>query len=154
MARLCPFACVFPVSVSWIINWSNISEERTKKVLSSFAGGWKTKLPRSRGKFVVTAKSLTWSSWGRGGIGLWRWRAAGWMLEGCVDWRDNLKFKARAASVVRSLTECHDGCCGHSRRSCYKASQFLSFSRGIVPRSLLGCCTREFDSSRRHKLGR
>ena len=109
---------------------------------------------RSRRKFVVRAKSLTWSSWGRGGIGLWRWRAAGWMLEGCVDWRDNLKFKARAASVVRSLTECHDGCCGRSCRSCYKAGQFLSFSRGIVSRSLLGCCTREFDSSRRHKLGR
>lgn len=55
----------------------------------------------------------------------WRWFRA--------DWRDDLKFKARPGTVVRSLTEYHDRCCGRSRRSCYEGGQFLSFSLGIVP---------------------
>lgn len=47
--------------------------------------------------------------------------------------QDDLKFKARPGTVVRSLTEYRDRCCGCSRRSCYEGGQFLSFSLGIAP---------------------
>lgn len=107
-----------------------------------------------RVKMVGATRALTSSSELELPSVPWRWHAtiAGWMAFH-VGWRDDLKFKARAARVVRSLTEYHDRCHGSQSSQLLRGlANFSPFFRGMVPHSLLDVA--HADPIRRHKLAR
>lgn len=65
-----------------------------------------------------------------------------------VGWRDDLKFKARAARVVRSLTEYHDRCHGSQSSQLLRGlANFSPFFPGNGSPFVARCCTRGSDSS-------
>lgn len=120
-----------------------------KKNCEEFGG--KTVIQRV--KIVGATRPLTSSSVGIA-IGSWRWHRTivGWTAFH-VGWRDDLKFKARAARVVRSLTEYHDRCHGSQSSQLLRGlANFSPFFRGMVPHSLLDVA--HADPIRRHKLAR